>query len=193
MQETARPSPAPQPDKPPIYPPPPAGSLTPVLERNIVTLQRRQQQEAAQAGWEERLADGITRFTGSMAFVYFHLAAFAFWIVANLGWIPGIPTWDSSFVVLAMVASVEAIFLSTFVLISQNRMAAAADKRADLDLQVSLLAEHEVTRLIAMVEAISKQLGVKTDVDAELGELKQDIAPDAVLEEIERAPARIKG
>ena len=70
---------------------------------------------------------------------------FGFWIVANLDWVPGVPAWDPSFVVLAMAASVEAIFLSTFVLISQNRM--AADKRADLDLQVSLLAEHEVTRL----------------------------------------------
>jgi uncharacterized membrane protein len=67
--------------------------------------------------------------------------------VANLGLVPGVPAWDSSFVALAMLASVEAIFLSTFVLISQNRMAAAADKRADLDLQISLLAEHEVTRL----------------------------------------------
>jgi uncharacterized membrane protein len=56
--------------------------------------------------------------------------------VANLGWVPGVPGWDLSFVVLAMIASVEAIIvLSTFVLISQNRMAAAADKRADLDLQ----------------------------------------------------------
>ena len=62
--------------------------------------------------------------------------------------IPGVPRWDPSFVVLAMMASVEAIFLSTFVLISQNRMAAAADKRADLDLQISLLAEHEVTKLV---------------------------------------------
>ena len=52
---------------------------------------------------------------------------------------------------LAMIASVEAIFLSTFVLISQNRMAAAADKRADLDLQISLLAEHEVTSLVTLL------------------------------------------
>jgi len=93
--------------------------------------------------------------------------------------------WDPSFVVLAMIASVEAIFLSTFVLISQNRMAAAADKRADLDLQISLLAEHEVTRLAALVGAIADHLGVRTDVDAELDEITQDVAPDAVLDEIE--------
>jgi uncharacterized membrane protein len=73
-----------------------------------------------------------------MLFVYLHLAFFGFWIVANLGSITGVPIWDKSFVVLAMWASVEAIFLSTFVLISQNRMA-AADKRADLDLRTAYL------------------------------------------------------
>jgi uncharacterized membrane protein len=122
-----------------------------------------------------------------MAFVYLHLAAFGFWIVANLGWIPGVPKWDESFVVLAMIASVEAIFLSTFVLISQNRMAAAADKRADLDLQISLLAEHEVTKLATMVAAIAKHVGVTTEVDHEVEEIKQDVAPEAVLDEIEES------
>ena len=117
-----------------------------MLERNIQALRERRRREETEASLEERLAEAITRFTGSMRFVYLHLAVFGFWIVANLGWVPGVPSWDPSFVVLAMIASVEAIFLSTFVLISQNRMAAAADKRADLDLQVSLLAEHEITR-----------------------------------------------
>ena len=134
---------------------------------------------------EERIAEAITRFTGSMRFVYLHLAFFGFWIVANLGWVPGVPAWDPSFVVLAMIASVEAIFLSTFVLISQNRMAAAADKRADLDLQISLLAEHEVTRLVTLVSGIADRMGVRTEADAELDEITQDVAPEAVLDEIE--------
>ena len=80
----------------------------------------------------------------------------------------------------------EAIFLSTFVLISQNRMAAAADKRADLDLHISLLAEHEVTKLVAMVSAITERMGIETVADPEVGELSQDVAPDAVLDAIER-------
>jgi uncharacterized membrane protein len=120
-----------------------------------------------------------------MTFVFLHLAAFGFWIVANLGWVPGLPKWDESFVVLATIASVEAIFLSTFVMISQNRMAAAADKRADLDLQVSLLAEHEVTKVAAMVADIAAHLGVKTEVDHEVAEVKRDVAPEAVLDRIE--------
>jgi uncharacterized membrane protein len=95
------------------------------------------------------------------------------------------PPWDPSFVVLAMIASVEAIFLSTFVLISQNRMAATADKRADLDLQVSLLAEHEVTKLVTLVSGIAERMGVTTEADVELDEITQDVAPEAVLDEIE--------
>jgi uncharacterized membrane protein len=156
-----------------------------VLARNIQALTDRRQREEEEASFQEKIADAITRFTGSMLFVYIHLVIFAFWIVANLGWIPGVPKWDETFVVLAMWASVEAIFLSTFVLISQNRMQAAADKRADLDLQISLLAEHEVTKLATLVSAISQHMGVKTEVDSEVGEITQDVAPEAVLDEIE--------
>jgi uncharacterized membrane protein len=169
----------------PTYPPPQPSGLSPVLERNIRALQLRRQREEKEATTEERIAEAITRFTGSMRFVYLHLALFGFWIVANLGRVPGVPAWDPSFVVLAMVASVEAIFLSTFVLISQNRMAAAADKRADLDLQVSLLAEHEVTRLVTLVRGIADRMGVQTEADAEVNEITRDVAPEAVLDELE--------
>ena len=174
----------------PTYPPPPPGGLSPVLGRNIEALQRRRRREEAEATWEERTAAAITRFTGSMTFVYVHLVLVGGWIVANLGWIPSVPAWDPSFVVLAMIASVEAIFLSTFVLISQNRMAAAADKRADLDLQISLLAEHEVTRLVTLVSGIADRLGVRTEIDAELDEIERDVAPEAVLDEIEAREPR---
>src|SRR5215213_8889944 len=171
----------------PTVPPPQPKGMSSVLARNIHALSERRRMEEAQATVQERIAQAITRFTGSMLFVYIHLAFFGFWIVANLGWVPGLPKWDESFVVLAMWASVEAIFLSTFVLISQNRMQAAADKRADLDLQISLLAEHEVTRLVALTSAIAERLGVQTSVDEELDEITHDVAPEAVLEEIEES------
>lgn len=100
------------------------------------------------------------------------------------------PRFDPSFVVLAMVASVEAIFLSTFVLITQNRMAALADKRADLDLQVSLLSEHEVTRLITLVRAVAQRMGIEKSHDPELSELAKDVAPEKVLDRIEENTAR---
>jgi uncharacterized membrane protein len=135
----------------PTFSPPQPSGLTLVLERNIRSMDLRREREEAHASREERVAQAITDFTGSMKFVYLHLAIFGFWVIANLGLVPSISPWDPSFVVLAMLASVEAIFLSTFVLISQNRISAAADKRADLDLQISLLAEHEVTKIAELV------------------------------------------
>jgi uncharacterized membrane protein len=141
--------------------------------------------ESASAPAQDKIADRITRFTGSMKFVYLHLAVFGSWIVANLGWVPGVAPWDESFVVLAMIASVEAIFLSTFVLISQNRMAALAEKRAELDLQISLLSEHEVTKVVQMVAAIADHLGIAHGAEGEVEELKRNVAPEAVLDAID--------
>jgi uncharacterized membrane protein len=151
-------------------------------------LRERREREEDEASFQDRLAGIVTRFTGSLTFVYLHLALFGFWIIANLGWVPGVPVWDPSFVMLAMWASVEAIFLSTFVLIAQNRMSAAADKRADLDLQISLLTEHEITKLATLLMAVAQRLDVPVEADEELREVRQDIAPEAVLDEIEAEP-----
>ncbi len=157
------------------------------MTRNIEALQERRRAEAEAAALQDRIAEKVTRFTGSLSFVYLHLAVFGFWILANLGWVPGVPRWDESFVVLAMIASVEAIFLSTFVLITQNRMAAAAEKRAELDLQISLLAEHEVTKIVAVVSAIADHLGIAHEAAGEVEELKRNVAPEAVLDAIENS------
>ena len=180
------------PSGPTVTPPGPR-DLAGALERNIDALVERQKQTAARATIEEKIAEAVTRFTGSMLFVYIHLCLFGFWIAANLGWIPGVPRWDQSLVVLAMIASVEAIFLSTFVLISQNRMATAADKRADLNLQISLLNEHETTKLIAMVSDIAKRMNAASALDGEIEELKRDVAPEAVLDRIESRSAEAEG
>jgi uncharacterized membrane protein len=156
-----------------------------VLARNIAALQRRREQTALEGSLEDRIAERITRFTGSMRFVYVHLVLYGLWFLANLGWLPGLRPWDPSFVVLAMVASVEAIFLSTFVLISQNRMAAAADRRSELELQISLLAEHEVTKLTALVSGIADRLDVKTVAAEEIDEIVRDVVSEAVLDHLE--------
>ncbi|WP_437965714.1 DUF1003 domain-containing protein [Sorangium sp. So ce260] len=159
-----------------------------VVRRNIHALLQVRKELERNKGFQEALADTITRFTGSMTFVFLHAGIFGGWIVVNTGVVPGIKPFDPfPFVMLAMIASVEAIFLSTFVLISQNRMQALADKRADLDLQVNLLAEHEVTRLIALVDGISRHLKVPRQSDPHLEALKKDVHPEVVLEEIERA------
>jgi len=168
----------------PVVGDPEPDSLNSALRRNIEALRERRRLDARERALSDRVADRITGFTGSMKFVLLHLALYGFWIVANLGWVPGVAPWDETFVVLAMVASVEAIFLSTFVLISQNRMMAAADQRADLDLQISLLTEHEVTNLIRMVRQIAERVGVPIARE-EVQELERNVAPEAVLDAIE--------
>jgi uncharacterized membrane protein len=169
----------------PTIPPPGAKQLSEALKRNIEALQKRRVDEAASATRQDRIAEAITRFTGSMLFVYLHLAVYGVWIIVNLGLIPGVPRFDPTFVILASEASVEAIFLSTFVLISQNRMMAAADQRADLDLHINLLTEHELTKLAGIIDAIAKHLGIQAPGREEIEEIKQDIAPEAVLDELE--------
>ena len=169
----------------PMVPPPQPPGMASVLERNIRALSARRERDRRNSRWQERVADAVSRFAGSMTFVFLHVAVFGVWVAVNSGLVPFIPKWDETFVILGTSASVEAIFLSTFILISQNRMTAAADKRADLDLQISLLSEHEVTKLVALTTAIADRLGVQTAIDGELDELKQDVAPDAVLDKIE--------
>jgi uncharacterized membrane protein len=163
-----------------------------VVERNIHALLQRQKAEDRAASFGNRLAGAVTRFTGSMPFVYIHLALFGGWIAWNLGWI-GLRPFDPSFVVLAMAASVEAIFLSTFVLISQNRMAAQADRRAELDLQVSLLTEHELTRLIILVRAMARSMNLPEAEHEEINEMEQDIHPEKVMDSLDRLSGQAPG
>jgi uncharacterized membrane protein len=175
---------------PPTVPPPRALNLSSALTRNIAVLKTRREAALDARNWGERFADIMTRFAGSMLFVYLHAAIYGAWIAVNLGLVPGVPQFDKSFVILATEASVEAIFLSTFVLISQNKMAGAADKRADLDLQINLLAEHELTKVAGMVASIMEHLGMAAYQDREVGEITQDIAPEAVLDELEQEGTR---
>lgn len=166
-----------------------AGAMARVVHRNIAALLQRRHAEDQARSHQDRIADAITSFTGSMRSVWLHLASFGTWIVVNLGWTP-LPVFDPTFVALAMVASVEAIFLSTFVLITQNRQSAQADRRADLDLQISLLAEHEITRLIKLVGALADRAGIETSADPELPELERDVAPEQIMDVLDASKAR---
>jgi uncharacterized membrane protein len=154
------------------------------LAANIARLRERAAAEERSAPLSSRVADRVTRFTGSMTFLAIHLALYGGWILANLGLVPGVPRFDPSFVILAMEASVEAIFLSTFVLISQNRMAATAQRGADLDLHINLLAEHELTKLAQLVAQIADRLGV-TDPGPDYHEIGEDVRPERVLDALE--------
>jgi uncharacterized membrane protein len=158
-----------------------------VIHRNIGALLEARRAQEERLGLTQRFADAVTSFTGSMGCVYLHAAFFAGWLLWNVG-VLGVKPFDPfPFVMLAMIASVEAIFLSTFVLMTQNRMSRLADQRADLNLQISLLAEHEITRLIRVIDAMAHRIGVPAEELENVDELKKDVAPEVVLQEIERA------
>ena len=158
----------------------PLPGLETVLARNIVAMEKRRRDERAARSRPDKVAAAVSDFAGSLPFVYIHLAAFGAWLVAS-----ALKLFDPTLVGLATWASVEAIFVSTFVLITQNRQAADAERRAELDLQTSLLAEHEVSKLIVVVRAIAAKLDLPEAGDAELDDLARDVAPETVLDAIE--------
>lgn len=164
---------------------PPNRHLTAVLERNIQTLLEVRRQLERKKTRRDRIADGVTRFSGSMAFVYLHVVWFGAWIVLNLGPF-GLPAFDPfPFGLLTMIVSLEAIFLSTFVLISQNRMGALGEDRADLDVQIDMLAEYEITKVLRLTDAIARHLELGEGQAPELQDLEQIVQPDVLLREME--------
>ncbi|MEP7216550.1 MAG: DUF1003 domain-containing protein, partial [Anaerolineaceae bacterium] len=156
-----------------------------VLAENIQQLVDSRRKIEARKTFQDHLADAMTRFSGSMLFVYVHAAWFAAWMVANSGWF-AVPVFDEfPFGLLTMIVSLEAIFLSTFVLVSQNRMGILAERRAELDVHVNLLAEREVTHLLILTQAIVEHLGVAVTLPAEIDELKQHVSPAEVMQKLE--------
>ena len=160
-----------------------------VVDRNVHALANIRAAHLDRRDIQERVADRITAFAGSLGCIYLHLVLFGSWLLINTGALPVMKPFDPyPFVMLAMFASVEAIFLSTFVLISQNRQAALTEKRNDLDLQINLLAEHEITRILQLVDDIAKKLDVPRDIhDTE--PLKEDVQPEAVIKQMESVAA----
>jgi uncharacterized membrane protein len=160
-------------------------SLAKVVERNIETMDEHRLEADEARSTQDRIADWITHLSGSMAFVYFHVAWFTIWILINLG-IAGLPAFDPfPYGLLTTIVSLEAIFLSTFVLVSQNRQAQIAEQRAELDLQINLLSEYETTRVLTLVDAIAEKLGIDACDNQELKELEEDVRPKDVLATLE--------
>jgi len=106
----------------------------------------------------DRFTDAVTAAAGSPLFIVGHAIGFTAWIAVNL--MSDRPFDPYPFGLLMLVVSLEAIFLSAAVLMTQNRMQRQADKRAHLDLQVNLLAEQELTAILGMLTAITKRLGI---------------------------------
>jgi uncharacterized membrane protein len=158
----------------------------PIIRENLASLMQKRREEDRNRSFTVKLADAITAQIGTMTFVYIHALAVGAWIALNKIWpVPGW-VWDPSLVILATAASVEAIFLSTFILISQNKMQERADQRAELSLQISLLAERESTRLLEIVLAMAARLGVSHEASEEASELARSTDVLSILDEINR-------
>ena len=167
-------------------------ALSNIIERNIRQIIQLRLKAARGQGLQDRIAGAITTFSGRMVFLYLHVIWFCVWIALNTGRIGVRPFDPFPYGLLAVVVSLEAIFLSTFVLISQNLLGREAERIADLGLQTGLLTEHELTRVLRMLRAVQDKMGITNDEDSDLAhaDLEKETKPEDVLAEIERLQRR---
>jgi uncharacterized membrane protein len=146
------------------------------LERNVKAIAKLERNAIQERSPADRLSDGITWVAGSAGFVMAHIVFFTVWITLNVGLIRSVPIFDPyPFSFLTLVVSLEAIFLAIFVLMSQNRAARLADRRAHLDLQVDLLAERELTVMLHMLRALcAKEKVALDDVGTDVNDLLEE-------------------
>jgi uncharacterized membrane protein len=148
-------------------------AITETARKNLESVAQIEQEFDKQRTTLDRITDAITRFAGSFYFIAAHALLFAVWIVLNSLSALGIQPFDPypfSFINLILV--VEAFFLSTFILMSQNRQTRRADHWAHLHLQIGLLAEQEATKMLQLLQALCDRLGLeKAARDKELNEM----------------------
>jgi len=160
-----------------------------IVRKNVAAVVEMQRKEAAGRSLQDRLAAVMTTFSGSMAFVYIHAVWFGLWVALNMGIlrIPYVTEFDPyPFGLLTLIVSLEAIFLSTFVLIAQNNLSALSERRAELDLHVNLLAEQKTAKVLELLDHIAQQLDTmhgkfSYTPDPETEALKLSPEPDEVL------------
>jgi len=135
----------------------------------------------------DRIADFLTDSFGTVLFLGANAVWFGVWILINTGLIPGIPAFDPyPFGLLTMIVSLEAIFLAIIVLISQNRAAHIGDLREEIDLQINVRAEAEITKILIILDRIHDHLGLPPEDDAELILMKQKTDLSQIEKELTR-------
>ena len=161
-----------------------------LTRRNVETIVRLEEATKAERTRFDRVADTITRICGSMRFVLVHVFWYAAWIIANLS-LPAGQRWDPfPFSFLTLTVSLEAIFLSVFILISQNRQSGMDERRAQLDLQVNLLSEQENTKMLELLEKIAEKVGVDLSDDPDVQILEEATRPQKLLQQIDQTMAK---
>ncbi len=157
-----------------------------VTRQNVIAMRQLEEAAMARRTGADRVAAAIARFCGSMTFVWIHVAIFTVWLGYNaLPWFHAFDPYPFTF--LTLVVSLEAIFLSTFILISQNYDMRVSERRNQLDLQINLLAEQENTKALQMLEKIARKVGAHLGDDAEVRALEEATRPEALVEQIEEA------
>ena len=155
------------------------------LDRNIETVHRLRQQSDEKRDNHQIFADKVASFLGRISNLYFHVLGYGSWMLYVFFSTQKTDSFSNSLALMGSVATVEALFFSIFILINQRRMHSLERRNSDLHLQMSMLAEHEVTRLIRMTHQIASHLGLRLDQKAgELEELKKDVHPDQILDKI---------
>ena len=140
--------------------------------------------------WYDSLADLLTIWFGSIFFLVLNVVFFFVWIAGNAGMVPGLAVFDPfSYGLLTMIVSLEAIFLSIIVLISQNRASKIGEIREKLDLLINIRAEDEVTKILNILDEVHDYIGLNPEDDSELKimkkrsnikELEKDIADNKI-------------
>jgi uncharacterized membrane protein len=162
-------------------------SAAELTRRNVERVMALESAEHEKATAADRVADAVTDFSGSIRFVWISVTLVGGWIAANL-LLPAHDRLDPfPFPLLTLVLSVEAIFLSIFILMSQNRAAKVSEKRGHLDLQLNLLSEQENTRLLLMLEQIGQAVGARFDDAPEVRVLAEATEPEALSDQIDAA------
>lgn len=160
------------------------GSVDDLTQRNVELICKLEESAKRERSRSDFIAEAIANFCGSMTFVWVHVVWFGGWIVVNL--VPGLPHIDPfPFTFLTLVVSLEAIFLSTFILITQNHETKISERRNNLDLQINLLSEQENTKMIAMLQAIAAKLGAEVEEDSDLQALREETEPEKLVRQIE--------
>jgi uncharacterized membrane protein len=165
------------------------GSVHDLTQRNVELIKELEESARHERTRSDRVAEVIAKFCGSMTFVWVHIIWFGVWIMINV--FPGLPHVDPfPYTFLTLVVSLEAIFLSTFILISQNHDAKISDRRNHLDLQINLLSEQENTKMIAMLQAIAAKVGAGLEEDPHLQAMSADMEPEKVVQQIQAREER---
>lgn len=144
-----------------------------LIKDNIQKIANLEGEMLAKRTWDDRLIDAVSGFFGSKAFAYLNAAFFTGWIVCNRG---QSATDPYPYQFLTLVVSLEAIFLSIFLLISQNRQSLLTERRSHMDLQVNLLNEQETTVQLILLSRIAQRLGISIDTLPEEMSCKTDVA-----------------